>query len=80
MSAGAAIQRLTELQYDDKGVADVTSGGGAADKKGMVMAARALLSSVTKVLLLADTVVVKQLLSTKEKVGRPVYFFNSLKS
>lgn len=40
----------------------------------MVRAARTLLSSVTRVLLLADTVVVKQLLEVKERVSIPKSF------
>jgi hypothetical protein len=47
-------------------------GGGSifagADKGAMVRAARCLLAAVTQVLLLADTVVVKQLLQAKDKV------------
>lgn len=39
-----------------------------ADGAGMVSAARALLASVTRVLLLADMVVVRQLLLAKDKV------------
>lgn len=42
--------------------------GGVADKGSMVRAARCLLAAVTQVLLLADTVVVKQLLQAKDKV------------
>ncbi|CAH0724795.1 unnamed protein product, partial [Brenthis ino] len=41
-----------------------------ADGAGMVTAARALLASVTRVLLLADMVVVRQLLLAKDKVAR----------
>lgn len=47
-------------------------GGGQTDKGAMVRAARCLLASVTQVLLLADTVVVKQLLQAKDKVIRKV--------
>ncbi|CAM1322062.1 CTNNAL1 (predicted) [Pycnogonum litorale] len=64
-SAGAAIQQLTEVQYDKSGQLV----GACTDKNSMVRAARSLLSSVTRVLLLADTVVVKQLLSAKDKVA-----------
>lgn len=39
-----------------------------ADGTGMVSAARALLAAVTRVLLLADMVVVRQLLLAKDKV------------
>ncbi|KAJ2947810.1 hypothetical protein O0L34_g9599 [Tuta absoluta] len=41
-----------------------------ADGAGMVSAARALLAGVTRVLLLADMVVVRQLLLAKDKVAR----------
>ncbi|CAH0592388.1 unnamed protein product [Chrysodeixis includens] len=41
-----------------------------ADGTGMVSAARALLAAVTRVLLLADMVVVRQLLLAKDKVAR----------
>ncbi|CAH2050296.1 unnamed protein product, partial [Iphiclides podalirius] len=43
---------------------------GGADGAGMVSAARALLAAVTRVLLLADMVVVRQLLLAKDKVAR----------
>jgi hypothetical protein len=38
------------------------------DKTGVVQAARLLLSSVTKVLLLADRVVIKQIVTSRNKV------------
>lgn len=41
-----------------------------ADRSSVVRAARCLLGSVTRVLLLADIVVVKQLLLAKDKVAR----------
>lgn len=41
------------------------------DRTAMVRAARSLLNSVTRVLLLADIVVVKQLLLSKDKVSSP---------
>ena len=40
-----------------------------AEKTAMVRAARQLLSAVTKVLILADKVVIKQLLAAKDKVS-----------
>ncbi|BFZ21985.1 hypothetical protein BsWGS_25024 [Bradybaena similaris] len=61
--AGSAIQRLTCLRPHPD---DITSS--TADKTAMVRAARQLLSAITKVLLLADRIVVKQLLSSKDKV------------
>lgn len=39
-----------------------------ADRSAMARAARALLSSVTRVLLVADTVVVKQIVASKDRV------------
>lgn len=47
----------------------VCTGAAAGDGVGMVSAARALLASVTRVLLLADMVVVRQLLLAKDKVS-----------
>lgn len=38
------------------------------DKTGMIKAARSLLSSVTKVLVLADRVVIKQIINSRSKV------------
>jgi len=40
-----------------------------SDRAAMVRAARCLLAAVTRVLLLADSVVVKQLLLAKDKVN-----------
>lgn len=40
-----------------------------ADRSAMARAARALLSSVTRVLLVADTVVVKQIVASKDRVS-----------
>ncbi|CAL4059270.1 unnamed protein product, partial [Meganyctiphanes norvegica] len=81
-AAGLAIEKLCEsaegkLDCGDRGIAGggglmttgVGGGGGRSEYRGaMVRAARCLLSSVTRVLLLADTVVVKQLLLAKDKV------------
>lgn len=47
----------------------VCAGAAVADGAGMVTAARALLAAVTRVLLLADMVVVRQLLLAKDKVS-----------
>ncbi|GFS79570.1 alpha-catulin [Nephila pilipes] len=62
-TAGSIIEQLCDVQPDECG--QLRS---YADKNNMVRAARTLLSSVTRVLLLADTVVVKQLLATKDRV------------
>ncbi|XP_067001929.2 alpha-catulin [Anabrus simplex] len=59
-AAGAAIEKLCEAALEDS----------LADRGAVVRAARCLLGSVTRVLLLADIVVVKQLLLAKDKVAR----------
>lgn len=65
--AGTAIAQLTDVsgpeQCDGDGRNTVFS-----DKTGMVKAARMLLSSVTKVLVLADCIVIKQIISSRNKV------------
>ncbi|CAM4632315.1 unnamed protein product [Leuciscus chuanchicus] len=65
--AGTAIAQLTDVsgleQCDGDGRSTVFS-----DRTGMVKAARMLLSSVTKVLVLADCIVIKQIISSRNKV------------
>ncbi|KAA0710470.1 Alpha-catulin Alpha-catenin-related protein [Triplophysa tibetana] len=65
--AGTAIAQLTDVsgpeQCDGDGRNTVFS-----DRTGMVKAARMLLSSVTKVLVLADCIVIKQIISSRNKV------------
>ncbi|XP_030644831.1 alpha-catulin isoform X2 [Chanos chanos] len=65
--AGTAIAQLTDVsgldQLETDGRSTVFS-----DRTGMVKAARMLLSSVTKVLVLADRIVVKQVISSRNKV------------
>ena len=63
--AGGRIQKLTDMNLADMNTTRTT-----AEKTAMVRAARQLLSAITKVLLLADRIVVKQLLLSKDKVGR----------
>lgn len=63
-AAGLLIEQLCDCGPDESG-----QFRSYADKSAMVRAARALLSSVTRVLLIADTVVVKQLLSAKDRVS-----------
>lgn len=63
-AAGTLIEQLCDTTQADSG--QLRS---YADKSCMVRAARALLSSVTRVLLIADTVVVKQLISSKDRVS-----------
>ncbi|KAH8041320.1 hypothetical protein HPB51_014601 [Rhipicephalus microplus] len=58
-AAGASIEQLCDVRMDEA----------SEDRGALARAARALLASVTRVLLLADTVVVKQLLSAKDRVS-----------
>jgi len=60
---GEAIKRITWVEHDTFGKPVCVS-----DRQSMVQAARGLLSAVTRVLLLADMVVVKQIIHTKKKV------------
>ncbi|GAB6031139.1 myosin 3, variant 4 [Chamberlinius hualienensis] len=60
-----AIESICEVHFDDQRTVNRLY----TDKNAMVRAARSLLSSVTRVLILADTVVVKQLVAAKEKVS-----------
>lgn len=63
---GSSIERLCDVAASDP------TGYAQLDDRGpMVRAARALLGSVTRVLLLADIVVVKQLLLAKDRVSWP---------
>ncbi|KAM6903363.1 alpha-catulin isoform 2-T2 [Lycodopsis pacificus] len=65
--AGDAIAQLTDvgsaLPFQSDGLVTVFS-----DRTGMVKAARLLLSSVTKVLVLADRIVIKQIIASRNKV------------
>ncbi|XP_056270737.1 alpha-catulin [Pseudoliparis swirei] len=65
--AGDAIAQLTDvgpaLPPQSDGLVTVFS-----DRTGMVKAARLLLSSVTKVLVLADRIVIKQIITSRNKV------------
>lgn len=62
---GSSIERLCDVAASDP------TGYAQLDDRGpMVRAARALLGSVTRVLLLADIVVVKQLLLAKDRVSQ----------
>lgn len=60
---GAAIASLSSANLPE------TTNGLAFDRGILVRAARQLLSSVTRVLLLADRVVVKQILKAEDKVN-----------
>jgi hypothetical protein len=59
---GASIQRLTDINLED------SLSHAAAEKTAKVRAARQLLSAITKVLILADKVVVKELIAAKDQV------------
>ena len=67
LPAGDAIAQLTDvasaLPSQSDGRVTVFS-----DRTGMVKAARLLLSSVTKVLVLADRIVIKQIITSRNKV------------
>ncbi|XP_070490904.1 alpha-catulin isoform X2 [Chironomus tepperi] len=64
-AAGSSIERLCDVAASDP------MGYAQLDDRGpMVRAARSLLGSVTRVLLLADIVVVKQLLLAKDRITR----------
>ncbi|CAF3642728.1 unnamed protein product [Rotaria socialis] len=62
-SAGESIKRITCVEYDTFGKPICVT-----DRQSMIHAARSLLSAVTRVLLLADMVVVKQIIAIKKKV------------
>lgn len=66
MFLGSAIASLSAVPTPD-GTGGV-SNGPVVDRGVLVRAARQLLSSVTRVLLLADRVVVKQILKAEDKV------------
>lgn len=66
--SGASIEKLCEAVFDVS----------INDRASVIRAARCLLNSVTRVLLLADVVVVKQLISVKDKVrGKHCFFERS---
>jgi len=61
---GSRIEALTNVKLDDADTAR-----SVAEKTAMVRAARQLLSAITKVLILADRVVIKQLITAKDQVS-----------
>lgn len=70
--AGDAIAQLTDVgaalpSQQDGGVTVFS------DRTGMVKAARLLLSSVTKVLVLADRIVIKQIVTSRNKVRCTIF-------
>lgn len=64
--SGQSILNLTSSAGAESTSGD--DGVNLADKNGMVRAARSLLSAVTRVLIIADSVVVKRLLKAVKKV------------
>ncbi|XP_055840139.1 alpha-catulin isoform X1 [Episyrphus balteatus] len=67
-SAGATIERLCETAAEDP-LKYPLPDDPLGDRSAMIHATRSLLGSVTRVLLLADIVLVKKLLLTKDKVA-----------
>ena len=57
---GARIETLTNVKLNDD--------ASLSEKTAMVRAARQLLSAITKVLILADRIVIKQLITAKDQV------------
>jgi len=57
---GARIETLTNVKLNDD--------ASVSEKTAMVRAARQLLSAITKVLILADSIVIKQLITAKDQV------------
>uniref|UniRef100_T1GGS3 Alpha-catulin n=1 Tax=Megaselia scalaris TaxID=36166 RepID=T1GGS3_MEGSC len=78
-AAGVSIERLCEITATDP-LGYPPPDGHLADRSAMIRSARALLSSVTRVLLLADIVVVKQLLLAKDKVNKSLGRLESVAS
>ena len=75
--SGLAIEKLCETaetttSLERPSPIAAPSGVSQEYRSTMIRAARCLLSSVTRVLLLADTVVVKQLLLSKDKVSQMI--------
>ncbi|PVD38027.1 hypothetical protein C0Q70_00634 [Pomacea canaliculata] len=65
-AAGGSIQQQTSVSNMGSEASAATRN--PADKTAMVRAARQLLSAITKVLLIADRIVIKQLIASKDKV------------
>ena len=66
--SGCNIQKLTDVSAMPQQQQQQRQAQSVAEKTAMVRAARQLLSAITKVLILADKVVVKQVLAAKDKV------------
>lgn len=74
--AGATIQELTESSSDDPQQTKQTS---VSEKTAMVRSARQLLSAITRVLIIADKVVIRHVIAAKDKVkvyAEPIRVFN----
>lgn len=67
VSSGGSIQQQTSVSNMGGEASAATRN--PADKTAMVRAARQLLSAITKVLLIADRIVIKQLIASKDKVS-----------
>ena len=64
--AGASIQQLTESSCEDKQKLQQNL---VSEKTAMVRSARLLLSAITRVLIIADKVIVRQVIASKNKVN-----------
>jgi len=73
---GNAIRQLTMFNS----VTSDSSSKPFTEKSQMVRAARKLLSAITKVLLIADKVIVKQLIVSKDKVRTSVFISSIIQS
>ena len=74
---GTTIEKLCAYAYSEGIDGQAAVPRAVSDKAAMVRAARCLLAAITRVLLLADSVVVKQLLLAKDKVGHITLSFSS---
>jgi len=68
MESGVELGSQQQQQHSQKSQSTSSVPRAVSDRAAMVRAARSLLAAVTRVLLLADSVVVKQLLLAKDKV------------
>lgn len=75
INLGESIKRITCVNYET-----LTKPVCITDRQSMVQAARGLLSAVTRVLLMADLVVVKQIITVKKKVILSLFSVSSIDS
>ncbi|OQV26194.1 Alpha-catulin [Hypsibius exemplaris] len=66
--AGVLLAQIVSLKYDTSAVVAIHHANNVIEERKLLRAARGLLSSVTKVLLLADKVIVLQILRAKDAV------------